>query len=171
MTYRPREAALTQAYLKSRLSYDRETGIFVWTEPPHNHMRLLGCEAGGKGTGYVMIKIDGVKYKAHRLAWLYETGEMPPERIDHWDTDTFNNAFGNLRPATQAQNCANSRVCKNKASGLPKGVKALPSGRFQARIRFETRAIHLGSFDTAEEAHAAYFAEAQRLYGEFARAA
>ena len=169
ITYRPREAALTQAYLKSRLHYDRATGIFTWIVPPKEHPGLSGQEAGGKSTGYVLIKIDGVKYKGHRLAWLYETGELPPPRIDHEDTDTLNNAFYNLRPATPAQNCANSRKWAKK--DLPKGVRVLPSGRFQARIRFDKKLLSLGVFDTPEEAHAAYFVEAQRLCGEFARAA
>jgi hypothetical protein len=163
-----REQALTQAYLKSILHYDRESGIFTWISPPKEHPRLIGQVAGGKGSGYVMIKIDGVKYGAHRLAWLYETGKMPPSRIDHKDTDTLNNAFSNLRPATQAQNCANARKWAKKK--LPKGVKA-NHGRYSARISFEKKLRHIGTFDTPEEAHAAYYAEARRLYGEFARAA
>jgi hypothetical protein len=40
-----------------------------------------------------------------------------------------------------------------------------------AKIGFEGRQIYLGYYQTAEEAHAAYYAKAQELFGEFARAA
>lgn len=160
---------ITQEYLRSILSYDAETGVFTWTKPPWNHPRMAGQEAGSVATGYVMIKIDHRRYKAHRLAWLYVHGEWPSKRIDHRDGDTFNNAFANLRLATQAQNCANAGRWRGKK--LPKGVRSVASGRFQARIRFDRKLRVIGTFCTAEEAAEAYLSEAQRLYGEFARAA
>jgi hypothetical protein len=40
--------------------------------------------------------------------------------------------------------------------------------RFRAKIWNNDQQYHLGLFDTAEEAAAAYNAEAFRLYGEFA---
>lgn len=161
--------AITQSFLRRILSYDAETGMFVWVHPPRNHMNLLGQVAGCKTTGYLMIKIHGRGYKAHRLAWLYVHGDWPQKRIDHRDGDPFNNAICNLREATQAQNCANAARWAGK--DLPKGVRHTASGKYQARIRFDKKLIHLGTFNTADEAAGAYAAAAVDFYVEFARAA
>lgn len=163
-----REEIISIDRLKYCLHYDPISGIFTWINPPHNHTRLRGCVAGGKSTGYVMIKIDGVKYKAHRLAWLYVHGVEAPCRVDHKDTDTFNNRIENLRLATQAQNIANAR--RKAGKKLPKGVRA-NGPRFTARISFEKTLYTLGTFDTPEQASDAYFKAAQHFYGEFARTA
>ena len=127
---------------------------------------MQGQQAGATLTGYVMIKIDGKRYGAHRLAWLYVHGKMPGSRIDHRDGDPLNNALDNLRQATQAQNCANAKRWSGKT--LPKGVRRNGSG-YTARISFEKSLRHIGTFPTPEEAAAAYYTEAVRLYGQFAR--
>lgn len=149
------------------LDYYPETGQFVWHSPPHNHPRLMGQLAGGKSSGYTMIKIDGQKYKAHRLAWLVMTGEWPDHRIDHINGDTHDNAWSNLRACDQTQNNANRK--KNTGKALPKGVRQVGS-RFQARLRSGGQLFSLGSFSTAEAAHAAYMAKAREVFGGFARA-
>lgn len=159
---------ITAEYLRSILSYNSSSGVFVWLVPPWNHPRLAGAIAGCNSTGYTLIRIDGRKYKAHRLAWLFVYGEWPAKRIDHRDGDPFNNAIANLRLATQAQNCANAARWGGKE--LPKGVRR-SGARFQARISFQKRQIALGVFDSIEEAASAYLRAAQKFYGEFARAA
>jgi hypothetical protein len=47
------------------------------------------------------------------------------------------------------------RIAK-KSSGLPTGVSHTDTGKFQARIKLDGKRINLGSFDTAEDAAAAY---------------
>ena len=44
-------------------------------------------------------------------------------------------------------------------------------GRFTSSIQRGGRLCHLGCFETAEQAHAAYMKEARRLHGEFVREA
>lgn len=161
--------SVTYHRLREALSYNEETGEFLWISPPWNHAKLKGTVAGSISTGYVLIKIDGRKYKAHRLAWLFVYGEMPPMRIDHKDGNPFNNSIANLRLSTPAQNCANSKRWRGKS--LPKGVRYTHNGRYQARISYEKRQIALGVFDTVEAAASAYERAAIDLYGEFARAA
>lgn len=148
------------------LSYDPDAGSFVWLKPPHNHTRLLGKSAGSTKTGYVMIKIDGQKYKAHRLAWLMITGEWPNHRIDHADGNPFNNKWENLRPCDQTLNNANRK--RNAGKALPKGVRQI-RGRFQARIKVKNKLISLGCFSSADEAQAAYAEAAKKHFGSYAR--
>lgn len=160
---------ITVERLRNILRYDPETGVFTWIIPPSNHGRMRGKAAGGLRSGYLLIKIDGRKYGAHRLAWLYSHGAWPTGRIDHINGVGLDNRLANLRDATAAQNCANSRRWRGKE--LPKGVRLTAQGRYQARISFEKKQIALGTFLTVDEAAAAYASAAARLYGEFARAA
>ena len=65
------------------------------------------------------------------------------------------------RVADQAARELASRIemsAIGKKSGLPDGVNKTDTGRYQARIKLEGKRINLGSFDTPEEAAAAYFA-------------
>ncbi|WP_372356945.1 HNH endonuclease signature motif containing protein [Xanthomonas sp. NCPPB 3443] len=125
--------------------------------------------AGGITTGYVLIKIDGRKYKAHRLAWLYVHGEWPAGDLDHINGCPLDNRISNLRIATNPQNQANRR--RDRGKETPKGVRVLPSGRYQARISVNKQLHHLGTFDTAEQAQQAYADAARHYYQDFARAA
>ena len=154
--------------LREVLHYNPETGAFTWIEPPWNHPRMRGIPAGCSATGYIMIKVDGRAYKAHRLAWLYVHGVWPSRDLDHRDGDPLNNAIDNLRECTMAQNIANARIREGKL--LPKGVRRNASGRFSARISHRGRLITIGSFATPEAASAAYLTHARALYGDFARA-
>jgi hypothetical protein len=58
------------------------------------------------------------------------------------------------------------RQRSDNTSGLKGASRS--RGRWQAQIQHHGKNIHLGRFDSAEEAHAAYVAAAQRLAGEFA---
>ena len=159
---------LTVDRLKAVLNYDPERGLFTW-----RHSRIgRGCRAGATAgrpneRGYLRLGIDGVRYKAHQLAWLYMTGEWPELQIDHRNNDKSDNRWSNLRLATGSQNQANRGLQRNNTSGF-KGVSAR-RGKFAAYIKRDGKKHTLGSFDTAEEAHAAYVAAAPLFHGEFAR--
>jgi hypothetical protein len=151
------------------LRYNEQTGDFVWISPPKNHPRMLGKEAGCNASGYTMISLLGKKVKAHRLAWLFAYGAWPDMEVDHINGNPFDNRIENLRLATNPQNQANRK--RNAGKATPKGVRQMKSGRFQARLRVDGKAIHIGSFDTSELASQAYMAAAKKYYGEFARGA
>jgi hypothetical protein len=112
--------------------------------------------------------IRHVNYHAHRLAWLYMTGAWPTGgEVDHIDTDRGNNVWTNLRDSTRRQNGSNVDIRSNNTSGF-KGVSRCRA-KWTAHITVNYQAMHLGVFDTKEEAHAAYVEAAKRLHGEFAR--
>lgn len=111
--------ALTQEYLKSRLSYNPRTGVFKWLHSgPGINESLL---AGGINTlGYRVICLDYVDYAAHRLAFLYMTGRWPNAVVDHKNGKRSDNRWSNLRDVTQT---VNMRNCSKATKGaIVRGV-------------------------------------------------
>lgn len=164
------DSPLTAARLREVLHYDPAAGVFTWRKSPRRGW--VGKQAGTQTTtGYIAIKIgDNAPLLAHRLAWLYMTGEWPPEQIDHIDGVGTHNWWANLRSADSQLNQANSRKPRNNTSGH-KGVYWDPDlGKWRAKLNVGSRQIHLGCFDDAAAAGAAYEAGAKRHFGEYARA-
>jgi len=159
---------LTADRLRHVLAYSEETGDFTWKNPSGPRARV-GDRAGSATQGYINISIDGKLYRAHRLAWLYAYGAWPSLYLDHINGCGTDNRLENLREASQSQNMANSKLRSDCASGF-KGVTKYRS-RWVATIAKSGRKIHLGVFDTPEEAHAMYLNAAKAVHGEFARAA
>lgn len=177
--------ALDQAMLHRILHYDPETGSFTWRVRPAElfatkracsiwNVRYAERTAGyrwapGPNVTYRCIRIFDWPFLAHRLAWLYVTGAWPIALVDHRDLDGENNRWSNLREADKSQNGANTGAPRTNKTGF-KGVSRLKA-RFRANIKIDGRQCWLGSFVTAEEAHAAYCAAAKQRSGEFARGA
>lgn len=108
---------LDQKTLKELLDYDSQTGIFTWRSCVR--YGLIGKEAGTLCKGYVVIGIKRRRYYAHRLAWLWATGEWPEYEIDHIDHEKTNNSLKNLREATRIENCRNiSGLVKRQVFGV-----------------------------------------------------
>lgn len=150
------KALLTNARLKELLSYDASSGTFKWIRT-NSRRKVAGSPAGvrHKVDGRIYIGVDGRLYKAHRLAWLYMHGTWPLGGIDHIDGNPANNAISNLRTADQSENMQNlHRPHRDSSTGFL-GVTRR-RGRFEARISCRGDRRLLGTFDTAEEAHAAY---------------
>ena len=162
---------LTQEYLKSILSYDPDTGVFIRLVS-FGYRAKAGDIAGSPDkNGYLRICISGKSYKAHRLAWLYMTGEWPKDQIDHIDMEQSNNRFSNLREANYSQNQSNRPVRKNSKSGY-KGVYFLKNKKdrpWMAQIKVMGKDIYLGMFKTKEMAYSAYCKAAEKYQGDFAR--
>jgi hypothetical protein len=148
------------------LDYDQVTGVFYRKAPGRGF--AVGDVAGTREqNNYVRILLDGVSYRAHRLAWFYVHGYLP-QRLDHKDKIRFHNWIDNLRLCTVQQNNFNKSKQSNNTTGF-KGVcfhKA--AGKFVANIQINRKKCYLGLFDTAEEASAAYITASQKHFGEFA---
>jgi hypothetical protein len=85
---------------------------------------------------------------------------------DHRDGNGLNNQRGNLRICTVLENSWNKHrrfLGKHGAWGVEPR-----NGRWRARIRYKLKCLSLGTFDTKEEAIAAYNKAATKLRGEFA---
>ena len=166
-----KESGLTAEILRDSLRYDPDTGEFRWKMIDKHSWVKVGDIAGFScpTNGYHLIKIGGRSYRAHRLAWLYMTGEWPNDRIDHRNTNKADNRWSNLREATHGQNMIHSAPYKKRLP-LPKGVFK-NGNKFGSQIRFEGKKVFLGNHATPELAHQRYIEEAEKLHGEFFRAA
>lgn len=158
-------SVLTQAELKKWLNYDPLTGVFTWAKPSHN--RIVGAVAGSLNLGYIRIKLNYKSYKAHRLAWLFMTGEFPQQKIDHKDTDKANNIWLNLREATTKQNMQNTGIPKNNTSGYKGVAWNSNANKFKVTIQVDGKAKHLGYFSDPKEGSIVYQKVAKATRGEY----
>lgn len=88
--------------------------------------------------------------------------------VDHINGDGLDNRRSNLRLCNRSQNGAN-RVSPNREIKYRGVYKSKNGNGFKAQIKAFRRNIHIGVFDTEEDAARAYDAKAREYFGEFAR--
>jgi hypothetical protein len=156
---------LTPERLRQVMDYDPSIGVFRWRVKPSKRIPA-GAEAGSISGIYRLVKIDGRPFLAHRLAFLWMTGEWPLDEVDHRDTDPLNNRWSNLRAATGAQNRQNMRQAprSNRSTGLLGASFDRRTGLYKSQIMVGGRWYWLGRFPTAEAAHEAYLTAKRRLH-------
>jgi len=151
---------LTHEYILSRFHYNEISGDLSWKNG-RNEGQLVGSVfVAQHGKLYWRTKVASRALFNHRIAWFIKT-ETCPEKIDHWNGDGLDNAWINLREATQAQNFANN-------DNLIRGIDAFPNGKWRAKITLDRQQIHLGMFETKEEAFEAYKQALVNIHGEYA---
>lgn len=156
---------ISQAQLKEVLEYNPDTGVFTWIKVIGT--RKVGDVAGTERNGYIAIGINRKLYKAHRLAYLYMTGNFPENFIDHINRIKDDNRWTNLRDATNSQNHANQVKPKNNTSGYRGVCWHKQDKKWRAKIVHMNKSIYLGSYNTPQEASEAYKKKAIELFGEF----
>ena len=117
---------------------------------------------GTRTNGYKSIKINEkqkalhrVIYYAHNQDWnIHDSSKN--NFIDHIDGDKTNNNISNLRVVTSQQNQFNMRNIKGY-------TWCKRDKKWRAQIQLNKKGIHLGYFDTEEEARNAYL-EAKKKY-------
>jgi len=152
---------ITQDQLKLCMTYDPETGLFCRNTKPN---QPLGSKTGG---GYIRLQINGKGYAAHRLAWLYMTGEHADGEIDHINRVRNDNRWANLRVGSTAQNQCN-RSGHTNGKILAKGVFPTKKNKFGARVYVKGKVYYSGKHETIDEAAHAYNKMAILHFGEFA---
>jgi len=140
---------LTAERLRELVIYHPETGLFEWRLPRSGVGP--GLFSGSPGSqGYLRIQIDGQRYAAHRLAWLYAYGEWPKRQIDHKNKVRSDNRLRNLRPASNAQNSRNRKLNRNNTSGHRGVFWSKVAERWQTYIMYKGKYRHLGLFDSID---------------------
>ena len=117
--------------------------------------------------GYVRtsIKIEGkyVVKKLHRLI----LGEPLGKIVDHRNGNKLDCTRDNLRVTDSQGNAQNVGLSRRNTSGQT-GVRS-HAGRWEARLWYRRKYIHLGSFTTKEEAVLARLTGEAKYYKEYSR--
>ena len=145
------EIVITQTQLLELLNYNPFTGDFTW------RVRRRGTKGAVAGSiqirGYVRIRIDGRDYMAHRLAFLWMTGEFPEDGVDHISGVKSDNRWSNLRPADQALNQRNCSRRIDNTSGVTGVSWYKSSSKWTGQIVDDTgRNLNLGHYEDWFEA-------------------
>lgn len=155
---------LTSETLRTLVHYDPKSGAFtriahcVFPGKKRSSRSVLGPMLRKPNAGgYIVFSVNNWNHYAHRLAWLYMTGEWPDGVIDHINGNRSDNRWGNIRLSDATLNQQNQRKAKNGSIVDLLGVTMdKVSGKYIAQITHNYRHIHIGRFDTAAEAYAAY---------------
>ncbi len=158
--------------LRSILSYNSETGAFTWKARPiedfvydtpwkqrHGFNRWHTNWAGKPAlvcatNGYYVGSIDGITYKAHRIAWKMHYG-VDPDIIDHINGNPLDNRIANLRSVNSVINGQNKALVPNRKTGVIGVRYSERANRYFALIGVGHEKGHpkfLGCFKTLEEA-------------------
>jgi hypothetical protein len=152
---------ISQSNLISRLNYNKDTGVFT---------KKSGSVAGWPDRfGYLRIEIKGKAYYAHRLAWLYEYGEMPKHQIDHITGNKSDNRICNLRQANRSQNLCNVTKTKRNTSGIKNVSFVSNCNKWRVRISRDRKDVFDKLFDDIELAELVAIEARKKYHGEFAR--
>lgn len=130
---------------------------------PAGYRALSGC-----GHPHYGVKINQVKFPAHRIVYALHTGVDPwPREVDHIDRDPTNNHPSNLRVATRSQNASNKGRQSNNKSGHRGVTFCKRTGKWMAQIGLNSKTIFLGRFQNIEEAVQVRAAAELRLHKDF----
>jgi len=155
-----------QTRLLECFEYNLETGLVFWRFRPRSHFNSdrIWKSFNGKHArkeaftmrdffGYRRGKVDGQEYISQRIIWKYMTGIDPMHEIDHINGIRDDNRWMNLREVSHGENMMNTRLRKDNSTGVC-GV-TVKYGKFCARVQQNGKRIHLGYFDTLDEAERA----------------
>lgn len=168
--------------LRDLLDCDFLTGELRWKKRPetmfknatdaakwNNKMQGVRAFTTVSDNGYYRGGLFGKKYTAHAVIWALYHGSWPKYEIDHINGDGLDNSIKNLRECNRSQNQMNRNFQKNSKTKI-KGVWFSKSkGKYESSIRHYGKKVHIGTFDTIEEAAMAYEKAARELHGDYVR--
>jgi hypothetical protein len=158
---------LTQEIVRELLDYDPETGELRWKERgiqwfenakyPEAQRKRWNTRYAGKeaftnlNLGYKVGDLLSNRIKAHRVIWLWMTGEWP-FYIDHIDRNRANNKWSNLRNTSAQMNSRNQKKRSTNSSGVNGVYWRKDISKWVASIPNGGKNKHLGVFDNIKDA-------------------
>lgn len=154
---------ITQEMVREFLDYDPLSGGLLWKVRSRKwfledrHYKIWNGRFAGKRAGSLpkntchyacfQVSIFRKKYLAHRIIWLWVTGEWPKLGIDHKDRDPTNNKWDNLRLADRLTNGKNLNKRRDNTSGVT-GVSWFEgNSKWKVRGYVGGKSYHLGYFE------------------------
>jgi len=159
---------LTQDRVRELLDYNPETGAFFWKKTNSNRATVGTVVKRICRDGYLRIGIDNQRYLAHRIAFLWMTGSLPTQEIDHINQIRHDNSWKNLREAVRAENSRNITKYSSNTSGCTGVSFDARRGFWRAYIKGGDKQIWLGYFKKFEDAVSARIKAEQKMWGQFA---
>lgn len=162
------EIPLSKGYVVIVDQQDADLANMKWTAQETRAGRTYAIHA---------TYINGKKSRVylHRVIFNRISPHLASDEIvDHKDNNSLNNTRQNLRVATKSQNRRNGKRNSDNQTGF-KGVSrtsaqnGIWNGHYRASITVSGKSVHLGTFDTPEEAYENYCKAAILHFGEFAR--
>lgn len=142
--------------------YTQNSGILYRKSAP---TRPLGYY--DRSSGYKKIKVGGKSCLVHRIIFYLVYGYLPTY-IDHIDRDRLNNHPENLRACNKSMNVVNSVVRSDNKYGYKGVTYHKAAKKFVAQTFKDGKRLHIGVFDTPEDAAIAYNTVVAELFKEYA---
>ncbi len=111
-------------------------------------------------TNRLVANVSGKVVYMHRYIL-----DSPDGIVDHINGNNKDNRRSNLRITTCKGNARNN-ISKNKFG--VNGIRTTKNGKYNARITVNYKMIHIGNFDTLEEAVEARINAEKKYFGEYA---
>ena len=139
--------------------YDYETGVLYWRWRVNSRVPKTleaGAQRKSNSEGYLNVSVNGRDYAVHRIVMLMCYGFYGEGlEVDHINHVRNDNHLVNLRFVTHGENMRNKSVSSKSTTGVTGVDFSKAHKKYRARITVNWELIHLGYFETLEEAAAA----------------
>lgn len=143
------EFTLTKEVLDEIFEIDENTGDFYYKVPLGK--RKIGDKAGYVASGYHRITINGIKFLAHRLAYIMYYGIIP-NVIDHKNGNKLDNSKENLIDSDYLNNSKNMKKNSRSTTNVNGVNFNKATQKYVVRINDNYKTMCLGSYTTLGEA-------------------
>ena len=145
---------ITHRELVDLVKFDRATGHFYWRRGARGRKGVYEPLGTKDLDGNIIIKLNGKRYLAHRLAWFYEFASFPYFKLQHVNGDKKDNRIKNLRiMKDHPMPDEDEEVTPQKHKSAYKGVSwNAARGKWIAKVSSHGDSVYLGGFDSEEEA-------------------
>ena len=129
------DTAIPIEFLRQCFDADADAGTARWRQRPREHFattkawatwnaKYAGTVAGSPNSeGYLQVKVTFAgrqrQLRIPRVVWAMTHGCWPSDQVDHANGVEAGDGIGNLREATNAENCQNRKTHRNNTSGFP----------------------------------------------------